>query len=148
MLKSQAFLLQNPSVFCLNVLLLQCLAEGKIHRSRASSQTTIKRLKRTPGETPALRKEVKLVYFSNVIPVPPVGPFSFEDVPLCEVCSTTPRVTTFCAPPCPVLTDPVSRGQDQLLVCSCGIPSLPPVPSFSTHKPHNTSTSTTHLPLF
>lgn len=80
-----------------------------IYESSASSQTTIKRLKQTPGEISALGKEVKSVYFPNLIPVPPSGAFAFEDVPLCEVCSLTPRVTAFCPPPCPDLVDPVSR---------------------------------------
>ena len=59
---------------CLKVMILQCLDKCRILYMRAAPQVRQqKRVKQTPGETPAVRKKVKLVYFPSVILVPQVG---------------------------------------------------------------------------
>lgn len=103
-----------------------------IHESSASCQTTTKRLKQTPGETPALRKEVKIGLFSQPKTRSPSGAFAFEDVPLCEVCSLTSRGHDLLPSSLPWPGWSCFPGQDQLLACSCGTPTLP-----LYTKPHN-----------
>lgn len=112
-----------------------------------NDQIMIKRLKQTPGETSALEKEVKLVYFPNLIPVIPSGAFAFEDVPLCEVCSFTPWVMAFCPPLCPDLDDPVSRDRINCWPAAVAANHTPP-PIPHVHPLPHMHTQTTNLPPF
>lgn len=63
------------------IVALKCLASMRVVRGKkrerkksTASLTTMKRLKHTPGETRLLRNEVRLVYFPNLILLPPMGP--------------------------------------------------------------------------
>lgn len=104
----------------------------------------MKRLKWTPGETHAWRKEVRLVYFSNLIPVPPAGPFFFWRCTSLWSLFHNPQGHDLLSSSS-ALTWLILFPGDRINCWSAAVATPPPpVPSFSTQ--HNMSTSTTHLP--
>jgi len=82
---------------------------------------------------------------------PPGGAFSFEGIPLCEICSLTPLpspsllpygVMTFCPPPPhPDLADPVSRHRINCWPAAVAL-TLPPSLHIHTHTHTHTNTQT------
>lgn len=98
------------------------------------------RFKATPAETPAPGKEVILVYFHSVVPVPSSSCLLLKTY-LFVKSVPPPRSHGLCPPlppplpPLPVLGWPgwsCFPGQDHRLACSCGCNPLPPP---RTHPP-------------
>lgn len=115
-----------------SVLKQCCCVSVSIRESSASSQTTTKRLKQTPGETPALRKEVRLVYFPNLYRFPQWGLCFWRCTSLWSLFLNPQGHNLLPRPPCPDLADPVSR--DRINCWPAAV--APPTPSLSSHTNH------------
>lgn len=79
------------------------------------------------------RKRGQIGLFSQPYTGSASGVFAFEDVPLCDVCSLTPRVTAFSPPPCPDLADPVSRDRINRWPAAVAAPPTHTGTSLSSH---------------